>query len=75
MSNSMKQEISNKLEELIEEITDDDLKEVEATLEKRNEIEKITNIVLDVLGIDVRRGIVEAVIERYEEQIKKIEAI
>lgn len=71
MSNSMKQKISNKLEELIEEITDDDLKEVEATLEKRNEIERITNIVLDVLGIEVRRGIVEAVIEQYEEQIKK----
>lgn len=70
MSNSMKQEISNKLEELIEEITDDDLKEVEATLEKRNEIERITNIVLDVLGIEVRRGIVEAVIEQYEEQIE-----
>lgn len=55
----------------LEEITDDDLKEVEATLEKRNEIERITNIVLDVLGIEVRRGIVEAVIEQYEEQIKK----
>lgn len=71
MNKSMKQKISNKLEELIEEITDDDLKEVEATLEKRNEIERITNIVLDVLGIEVRRGIVEAAIERYEEQIKK----
>ena len=70
MSNSMKQKSPNKLEELIEEITDDDLKEAEATLEKRNEIERITNIVLDVLGIDVRRGIVEAVIEQYEEQIK-----
>lgn len=70
MNKSMKQKISNKLEELIEEITDDDLKEVEATLEKRNEIERITNIVLDVLGIEVRRGIVEAVIEQYEEQIK-----
>lgn len=61
----------SRLEEIIEEITDDDLKEVEATLEKRNEIERITNIVLDVLGIEVRRGIVEAVIEQYEEQIKK----
>lgn len=61
----------SRLEEIIEEITDDDLKEVEATLEKRNEVERITNIVLDVLGIDVRRGIVEAVIEQYEEQIKK----
>ena len=60
----------SRLEEIIEEITDDDLKEVEATLEKRNEIERITNIVLDVLGIEVRRGIVEAVIEQYEEQIK-----
>lgn len=61
----------SRLEEIIEEITDDDLKEVEATLEKRNEIERITNIVLNVLGIEVRRGIVEAVIEQYEEQIKK----
>lgn len=61
----------SRLEEIIEEITDDDLKEVEATLEKRNEIERITNIVLDVLGIEARRGIVEAVIEQYEEQIKK----
>lgn len=71
MNKSMKQKSPNKLEELIEEITDDDLKEAEATLEKRNEIERITNIVLDVLGIEVRRGIVEAVIEQYEEQIKK----
>lgn len=61
----------SRLEEIIEEITDDDLKEVEATLEKRNEIERITNIVLEVLGIEVRRGIVEAVIEQYEEQIEK----
>lgn len=61
----------SRLEEIIEEITDDDLKEVEATLEKRNEIERITNIVLDVLGIEVRRGIVEAVIEQYEEQFKR----
>ena len=72
MNKSMKQKSPNKLEELIEEITDDDLKEAEATLEKRNEIERITNIVLDVLGIEVRRGIVEAVIEQYEEQIKKL---
>lgn len=68
----------SRLEEIIEEITDDDLKDVEATLEKRNKIERIINIVLDVLGIDVlgidvRRGIVEAVIEQYEEQIKKIQ--
>lgn len=61
----------SRLEEIIEEITDDDLKEVEATIEKRNEIERITNIVLDVLGIEVRRGIVEAVIEQYEEQFKR----